>query len=359
MRFVRLAVLAALGACSYTPPAVTADGAGDDIASPTTFRKRITLTSGSPEPLTDFPVSIVLAAAADLAAHARDDGRDLAFVLPDGTRLDTELVDFDGATGALEAWVRIPVLEAATEIELRYGGEALDPTPGPWTAMFAGVWHLAADGDVWPDSTGAHDVTARAEAVLAVPAPGIIGAGRRFDGDDDTATAGDPPDGSLDFGTRSFSFSAWVHVTQSANAFDMPIEKGCDATPGYCLTLGTANWLVELSDGVFLPTARFGGETQLLGAWHHLVGVVDREAATLFAYTDGVRVGQASIATLGSVDSPNAFSIGSPDPRYRFRGDVDEVRVYRRALDASWIAAEHRNITERASFVVVGGEEPM
>jgi hypothetical protein len=192
-----------------------------------------------------------------------------------------------------------------------------------------------------------------------VPAMGIAGSALAFDGVDDTTTAGDPADGSLDVGTSSFSVGCWVNVTSSADPYDEVIEKGGDTNVGgYQFSLGTSNWLVEVGDGgVTTPYAIFGQETNLLGNWHQLVAVVDRTAQTLTAYLDGVPAASTSIANQGSFDATREFAIGTAQQQFRFKGTVDEVRLYKTALTADWIAAEHANLAQPATFVTAGPEE--
>ncbi|MCD6457159.1 MAG: DUF2341 domain-containing protein, partial [Methanophagales archaeon] len=65
--------------------------------------------------LTDFPVLINLASDTNLSARAQEDGDDIVFTDSDNsTRLDHEIEKFNGSTGELQAWVRIPSLSSTT-----------------------------------------------------------------------------------------------------------------------------------------------------------------------------------------------------------------------------------------------------
>lgn len=81
-----------------------------------------TLVAGN---LTDYPL-LVQVTDTSLATAAQADGDDLVFVAADGiTRLDYDLESWNGATGALTAWVRLPMLSATTDTELfLYSGNA-------------------------------------------------------------------------------------------------------------------------------------------------------------------------------------------------------------------------------------------
>ncbi|MCP3992392.1 MAG: DUF2341 domain-containing protein, partial [Actinomycetia bacterium] len=66
----------------------------------------------------DFPVLVELVDA-ELQAGARADGADVVFTATDGvTRLDHTIESYDGATGALSSWVRVPTLSASTTTEI-------------------------------------------------------------------------------------------------------------------------------------------------------------------------------------------------------------------------------------------------
>jgi uncharacterized delta-60 repeat protein len=80
-------------------------------------------------------------------------GYDIIFRASDSeTQLDHEIEKYDGATGTLVAWVRIPTLfdqcpTTGTTIYLYYGNPAItDATANPtgvWDSDYKGVWHLA------------------------------------------------------------------------------------------------------------------------------------------------------------------------------------------------------------------------
>ncbi len=354
--------LAAAG-CGFSPAAVSgdagtiADGVEPGIDAAPHFRKKLTLTVGSPTELADFPVSIVTTDP-ELAQRARADGSDIGFTALDGTPLAGELVTFDKPSGALEAWVRLPHVTDTLEIYMTYGAEpAVDAGP-VWTpAIYAAAWHLSDSTGPWTDSAAGHTVTPVSPETTAAIGPGIVGTARVFDGIDDATPGGDPADGSLDFGTGSFSIQVWVDVTHSADAYDEVIDKGGDTNlPGYCLTLGTANWNAEVGDNNYAATS-FGTETSLLGRWNQLTAVIDRQAGILYAFTNGAIASSTSLGAMGSVDTSYGFAIGSSNTNYRFEGAVDEVRLVKRALSADWIAAEYRNATMRAQFVTFGAEE--
>jgi hypothetical protein len=78
------------------------------------------------------------------------------------------------------------------------------------------------------------------------------------------------------------------------------------------------------------------------GAWHHVVVVFDRDAATI-VYVDGVAATTAGAMT-GSVSNTSSFLVGkSGNASFGyFAGDLDEVAIYPSALPAARVTA-HRS----------------
>jgi hypothetical protein len=138
------------------------DGATDaDDSTCPPYHKQITIDAtqvAGASDLPDFPVLIVITDDPDLitvtnGGHVEhDQGYDITFQDTDGiTQLDHEIEEYDGATGTLVAWVRVPVLSASsdTDIFIQYGDSSISsPTENPagvWDVNFAGVWHLRED----------------------------------------------------------------------------------------------------------------------------------------------------------------------------------------------------------------------
>jgi hypothetical protein len=345
--------------CGFAPASssTSPDGGGGSGVPPVDagphFRKVITLAVNSPTELRDFPVSIITHDP-DLQHAAQPDASDVAFTTLAGAPLAYELVSFDKPSGALEAWVRIPSVTASTQIAMVYGGSSIASSGTVWSsAIYAAAWHFAETSGPWMDSAGGHRVTPPSPSSTAAIVPGIAGSARQFDGIDD-ATQADPADTGLDFGTGSFSVQAWVDVAQSADPYDMVIDKGGDvAKPGYCFTLGTGNWYAEVGDNNYIA-ATFGTELSMLDHWTQLTAVIDRTSNNLLAYTNGTFSSSLPFGSIGSVDGTTPLAIGSMQSEYRFEGIVDEVRVLKVALTADWIAAEWRNAMMRTQFVTYG-----
>jgi hypothetical protein len=73
------------------------------------------------------------------------------------------------------------------------------------------------------------------------------------------------------------------------------------------------------------------------GVWHHLAASYDGTTATV--YVDGQPVGLGAAASAGST-TVSRLRIGDlAFPGYYFKGVIDEVRLYDRALSAADITA--------------------
>jgi hypothetical protein len=83
------------------------------------------------------------------------------------------------------------------------------------------------------------------------------------------------------------------------------------------------------------------------GAWHHLVGVQDFSANRVSLYVDGVEVGSGPAYTNNLISDTVRLNIGwldySPSTRFQFKGSLDEVALYQRALSVSEIQAHYND----------------
>ncbi len=106
-------------------------------------RRPITISAALADAdVVDFPLLVELIDA-DLGANSAIDGADLVFTAADGvTRLDHDVERWDGATGALTAWVRLPLLSSSvdTAIFLYTGNPSAEDQTDP-----IGVWGPASD----------------------------------------------------------------------------------------------------------------------------------------------------------------------------------------------------------------------
>lgn len=140
----------------------------------------------------------------------------------------------------------------------------------------------------------------------------------------------------------SWTVEAWVKTPDSGA--DLPIVSWYPG--GYTANHSSYYRLIITAQG--LPsfqlrdasanTVEARGTTPIIdGAWHHVVGVLDRQRGTVYLYIDGVEVASEPIVMLGLIsDTGYQVHIGIM-PMYWssypvFRGTMDEVAIYRNAL---------------------------
>ena len=366
------------------------------------YRKSITVSAalvGGPH--LNFPVLVSLPNDASLLARVAAGGKDIVFRGEDATTcagpascmLAHDIERYDGATGTLVAWVRVPSVNVGTVIYMYYGNALITrdtETPaGVFDAGYVGVWHLGETGSAaiaeYRDSSaftnhgrGGRGVAAATPARIA----GQIGFAQNFNNGDGTYDFVDVGnDGSLNISGNQITLQAWVrhnivinaaHGTppQTNTPYGILAHKGWDS--GYSLWLqgddfqctgSAANPCVVSNmpgrSGLGLDTDMAVGPAG--GGWRHVATTYD--GATQSIYVDGVL--QASQPKTGNIPpsaaEPNVY-IGHGDlPENvawsgQFEGGIDEVRVSNVARSANWILSEYRNQSAPAGFYAVGGE---
>jgi len=178
---------------------------------------------------------------------------------------------------------------------------------------------------------------------------GISGKALSFDGVKSYVDCGSKE--IFNFGTNSFTFSLWVYVKSSITEYDRAICKGgnSDSQPGFSIGLGLGDWGASITDpekkqaGVL-----FGTESESLNQWVYLAVVVDREANLVYGYRDGILTGSSDITGFGSVSNTFPITIGTiPYVGYWFKGIIDEVKLYNRALSMDEIKSQYDSLAKK------------
>jgi hypothetical protein len=194
----------------------------------------------------------------------------------------------------------------------------------------------AANGNA-NDAIGSNHGTLMNGAIATAPGAPIPGGGTAFafDGLNDLVLVPNSP--SLNPGTASFTVQAWIKTSFiGGTANDMIVSKmsgGSDIQ--YVLayqasTNGRPFFAVGDGSNTF---AAVSPQSIANGAWHLLVGV--RDGLKLYLYVDGQLKATASTPTLLNLFSTNNVVIGgrmNPINDPYFKGSIDEVKFYRRAL---------------------------
>jgi hypothetical protein len=175
---------------------------------------------------------------------------------------------------------------------------------------------------------------------------GVVGGALHFDGSNDYVAIQNLYYDSS--GYKEVSVTAWIRTSNGGNQ----IIASYDRNEYWRLEIngngggtGQVGWDVRTSTG----QVDYGSITRVDdGEWHHVAGVFDN--GTLIVYIDGVAEPSASGGStfgrgvntrygfLGVGSEATTFD-GNKGPFSYFNGDMDDVRIYSRALDAGEIAA--------------------
>jgi hypothetical protein len=187
------------------------------------------------------------------------------------------------------------------------------------------------------------------------PTPGKVAGALCFDGVDDYVRVPDHPE--LNVGTGDFTLDAWV-LTTAAQGVVVLVDKRSGPTPlGYVLFLVNGRLGFQMANGVgsviCAPTptpgvscVNYGGTGPNVadGQWHHVAAVVDRADTTngVRLYVDGNLVFTGAPLS-GNLDNTSDLYMGVRTPGQGgggfFAGCLDEVELFKRALDPAEIQA--------------------
>ncbi|KPJ58221.1 MAG: hypothetical protein AMJ46_14500, partial [Latescibacteria bacterium DG_63] len=370
-------------------------GADEYFEDTFVYRKQITIDhtkvgSNCSGDLSDFPMLVSIQNDPDLKTTANGgkventNGYDIIFRAWDGaTQLSHEVEKYDGATGTLVAWVKIPILKSDedTVIYMDYGDstitESQEDAAGVWSNGYVGVWHLKEEAagtgtaDLYQDSTS--NVNHGDDNVSATGQEGQNNGGQEFDGVDDHALVPDPggawefSDGGLDAGTSNFTISAWVlYDATGTESYPTVVKKGGGSSTnnGYWFNYQkTPDQLdLRLSNGSTRPILSSDASIGMAdGKWHHVVVVLTRGASDTAAFfRDGAAVGGGSTTDISgtSLTGTEDARIGSNQgTTYRpWKGNIDEVRISSVARSACWIETAYNNQSSPETFFSVGVE---
>jgi glucose/arabinose dehydrogenase len=172
---------------------------------------------------------------------------------------------------------------------------------------------------------------------------GQFGGGLAFDGVNDIAAVDDSP--TLNQFTRELTVAAWVRRPSTATGWGIVASRQHGTTNHDQFFLGFKDGSPRF--GIHTPTTamlpKIGTGSTPLNQWVHLAGVYD--GATLTLYVNGVvrqsaaKTGDISASTRPVLVGGNSNGIDPLAANENLAGEIDEVRLYSRALSASEIAA--------------------
>ena len=223
-----------------------------------------------------------------------------------------------------------------------------DPTFVGWWKLDEGTGTLALD---WSGYGNHGELLGDPQWVA-----GKIGGALEFDGTGDILNCGN--DSSLAI-VEAVTMTAWTKV--GALGLDHKIGGNQDgANGGYKMTVFSNNKVeFEIRDAGNASTLNrdvAGGTTLETGTWYHLAGTYSQQEGYIRTYVNGVLDRQLQTASVLGASSGN-FYIGCEPfntSSYNFTGDMDDVRLYNRAL-----TPEEIKQTMRGELDVAWDPEPV
>jgi hypothetical protein len=317
--------------------------------------------------LLNFPVLISfthldLRTTANGGHVAHPNGYDIVFRAADGvTRLDFELESYDGASGTVNAWVRIPVLSynVNTVLYVYYGNDEIvcsqENAAAVWDSNYNGVWHLAESSGTQRDSTsnGADGTT---QGTVTQNVAGRIAGGDEFEGPGSVSWI-EVADQSFPANTP-FTLETWVYPFSTRAEYVGLLTKGRTGADPYWVGLWIAPGNV-LSFGWGWDVGQSGnleGTTTLPpNQWHHIAAVFDGTTQRLY-YNGAPDPGSTPQANF-YLDIPDLSRIGGAANTQYLDGWMDEARISRVARSPDWIQTSYNSMASPGTFFSLGAEE--
>ena len=306
-------------------------------------RRRLTFDNAPhDEDLVDFPVLVALDPSRVDYERAGPGGEALRFVDADGAVLAHEIERWQPG-GTSHVWVRVPQVDASSDADFiwmyadRPGAPDGQDPAGVWAAPYRGVWHMSGDFD---DATGNAN---HGSASDAPDAEGVIGGARLFARDTFTTV---PDADSLDL-TEAVTISGWMFPTTLDHQLALLAKReGCEREGNYALFIrGDDDVQFEHYDGSWRTYHEGALETD---RWQWVAATFDTRTDEVVIYLDGAATGDPMNATHELIPDANAIEIGRNGgcAGDYLEGPMDEVRIESVARSATWLAAQHRSMTD-------------
>ena len=144
-----------------------------------------------------------------------------------------------------------------------------------------------------------------------------------------------------------YTVEAWIHPVSLAGWNRIVLNWGAQFSYHLALHNGRASLYHCQADGEF---AIAEGGAVSMGRWQHIAGVAERNeadpaASTVTIYLDGRRVGRGTFDGTIAEATTEALGIGDavgiPSPEVRYRGYLDDVAIWKRALSADEVRAHY------------------
>lgn len=194
----------------------------------------------------------------------------------------------------------------------------------------------------WPFNGNANDVSGNGHhgtvygAILTSDRYGNPESAYSFNGNSYISV---PDDDSFTLGSGSFTISTWMQFSSTGSYYLMGHDEGPSTTNKWIFWPSTSgiNFHVNTSSGSSFSPITYSGWNATLDTWYHLAIVRDGNDYSI--YVDGKEVSTSvDTRTIPNPNAPLLFGDAeSQHPERNFRGVLDEIRIYNRALSSDEI----------------------
>ncbi|MFI6498907.1 DNRLRE domain-containing protein [Nonomuraea typhae] len=153
---------------------------------------------------------------------------------------------------------------------------------------------------------------------------------------------------------QSFSISAWARWSNSDTSQILVEQRGTSQSPFQLANDPVRGLSFTLTDSDGTTASREGAVTDVkppAGEWFHVVAVYDADQRRATLYLNGAEK-KAQNITFNSWNSPGFMTLGT-----NMNGDLDDTRIYQRALTAAEITSIHAG-TSALRQPAVAADEP-
>lgn len=153
--------------------------------------------------------------------------------------------------------------------------------------------------------------------------------------------------------TDAISISAWIRTTNIGNnrkIVDKMKFSGSTFKAGYRLELGNDNKAKFIIGNNDYSSAE---DTEIItdGEWHHLVGIFDGTNLLLYRNGNLVDTSTTELGTIKTNDLPLRVGVASDTLNNYFKGDIDEIIIFNRALSQEEVLSIYESQSQGKSLI--------
>jgi YD repeat-containing protein len=296
-------------------------------------------------------------------------GYDVIFTSDAGcaTKLNHEVETYNGTTGAVNYWVKVPTVSHTTSdtvIYMCYRNASITTDQSNktavWDANYKGVWHLPNGTSLTANDSTSNGVNGTITSTSA--ATGQVDGCGSFDGANSKIDMGNAS--ALD-GMTALTISAWIKPNSLTGANRILTKWMGSFLVGTRLGSGDVLRLAVQKTGGGVSIFDSPASTLTVGSWQHVV-VTWSQPNTVTISVNGtaktVTIAQDQNVT-STGPSSTVVQIGSPSDGVgnHFDGLIDEVRMSNVVRSADWIKTEYNNQSSPSTFYTISaasGNQP-